>query len=276
MQRRGRRTQLVKRPLGQCGVVHALAQCWRECNRLHRADKAHQRFEQGLAQHAFGRTKPARRARHRVGVQCVDPRRIAGLEQHRKQRRQFAGGRRAGQHMGLHPGPKFARERHARAEAKVGEQRRCIDVAPEHGRHCLRAVAQPGLSFKLVQQVLQPQCRARCARVVVKRAGRSCRVGWCVAQPFHQPHQPQVAFGQRGLRVGRVEQRGQVPAGCHLSPPRQWACLSRLTAVGRWVWVCVCVCVWATNRMKCTPVFGCNPSTHGDARAARLPTRQCA
>ena len=63
------------------------------------------------------------------------------------------------------------------------------------------------IALQHVQQMLEPEQRQGCAAdfFIGTFAG--------MTQPFKQPHQPQIAGRQFGLRIGRVEQCCEVPAG---------------------------------------------------------------
>ena len=115
------------------------------------------------------------------------------------------------------------------AKERANILRNWFNLMMEHQDDLARHDAFPrlGVALQHVQQVLQAQHRPGGLAAV------GVAVGLPVAQPFEQPHQPQVALGAAGLRVGSVQQRRQVPGGGRHAAARGWRVGGRINAARR-------------------------------------------
>ena len=200
----GAARQLAEGVVGQQRAVHAQAQRCGESRRAHGAHQVVQGFEQArLPAHAaaFG-SEQVRGAFKRGVVQRRQPAQVGVFEQQREQRGQIARDRRARQQPVAQALPQRAAQGQPRREAELGEQRGDVDLAPEGLQQALHGVAVLRVLVEHLQQLPQPQHRPRRGTLGARPA---------VAQPLHQPGQPEVALGQRGARIGGVEQGRQVP-----------------------------------------------------------------
>mmetsp|Transcript_6617 Transcript_6617/g.27506 ORF Transcript_6617/g.27506 Transcript_6617/m.27506 type:complete len:401 (+) Transcript_6617:2170-3372(+) len=205
------RGQLVEGPVLQQRPVHAHTQRPRQAGRVHMAD---QHRDGGAHLHApavvrCGGEQQAQAAEQLV-VDGGDPVFIAlVIEQQLEQRGQVAGVGGGRQQPATQPAQGLVPEGHARRKADLGEQRDRVDLMPDPGDDLGERAGVLGVALQHIEQVFEPHHRPRRAggRLVARR----------VAQPLQQPHQPQVALGQHGLRIRCVEQRGEVPAQCRLA-----------------------------------------------------------
>ena len=131
---------------------------------------------------------------------------LAARKEQGEQLAEVARRRRQRQQPGAQPDAELGPEAGARGEAEVGEQRRAVDLAQEQAQHLRGAPPVLVVALEHAEEEAQAQHRRRApARLRVAPFERRA------VQPLDQADHPEVALGDAGFRIGRVEQRRQVP-----------------------------------------------------------------
>ena len=132
---------------------------------------------------------------------------VVAREQQREQLAQVGGVRRARQQARAQALAELAAQVHARREAEVGEQRGGVDLAPEARQQ--RAAPRSRCSALRSSTLSRWRRRSTGVRRAARRRSRARAGAWRSHSSSRTSHRWRSASAR--LRVGGVEQRGQVP-----------------------------------------------------------------
>ena len=194
--------QGVKSACMRAGPVHAQAQFRRKAGGADLRSAVSQGIHQAVMPAPPVACRVGRQQRRELRdvrfFKRTHPLRIKACRHHqRKQLRRVLRFGRAGQQLAAQPLRQFADKSGARRKTKVSQQRGDIDRLDQ----CFPPGLQPGLQLRLLLDCFNKRLHPG--------DGRLSR-GFVAANPFKKLDQPDMAIGQLGCRVQRLEQPGQI------------------------------------------------------------------